>query len=135
MAISDGGESEAQEDAREPVDPIPFDFPRRNLRAGFNYLDGVSLPEIFARPASAVRVSMHEILDGKESGNVEREVRGWKLFFLLPRLVLFRPLRGGLVSKRKLQECVALFNSGDWAQLLHEGNSVAEAGAQVAVFF
>ena len=30
-----------------------------------------------------VRVSMHEILDGKESGN------GWKLLFLLPRLLFF----------------------------------------------
>ena len=58
-----------------------------------------ALPEIFARRAlvmrsipkclrgvyvGAVRVSMHEILDGNESGNVEREVCGWKLFFLLP---------------------------------------------------
>ena len=83
-----------QEQVGEPVDPIPFDLPCRNLRAGFHVLDGVSLPEIFARRASvmrsipkclrgayvgAVRVSMHEILDGKESGNVEREVRGWKL--------------------------------------------------------
>ena len=50
----------------------------------------------------AVRVSIHEILDGKESGNVEREVRGWKLFFLLPDLLLFRPLRGGLVSKTEV---------------------------------
>ena len=80
VAISDG-ESGAQEQVREPVVPIPFDVPRRNLRAGFDVLDGIG---------------MHEILDGKESGNVEREVSGWKLFFFLPRLLLFSSLRGGL---------------------------------------
>ena len=105
VAISDGGENEALEELREPADPIPFDLPRRNLRAGFTVLDGVSLPEIFARRAvvmrsipkcfrgayvAAVRVSIHEILDGKVSGNIQREVCGWKLFFLLPRLLLFR---------------------------------------------
>ena len=82
-----------------PADPILFDLPRRNLRAGFTVLDGVSLPEIFARlvvvmrsipkcfqgaHVTAVRVSIHEILDGKASGNMQQEVCGWKLFFLLP---------------------------------------------------
>ena len=46
VAISDGG-SETLEELLEPADPIPFDFPRRNLHAGFTVLDGVSLPEIF----------------------------------------------------------------------------------------
>ena len=148
VAISDGGENEALEELPEPADPIPFDLPRRNLRALFTVLDGVSLPEIFARRAvvmrsiqkcfrgayvAAVRVSIHEILDGKTSGNIQREVCGWKLFFLLPRLLLFRLLRRGLVSKRKLHERMALFNAGDWAQLLLESNSIAEAGTQAAV--
>ena len=148
MAISDGGECEALEELPEPTDPISFDLPRRNLRAGFTVLDGVSLSEIFARRAvvmrsipkcfrgayvAAVRVSIHEILDGKASGHIQREVCGWKLFFLLPRLLLFRPLRGGLVSKRQLHERMALFNAGDWAQLLLESNSIAEAGTQAAV--
>ena len=51
----------------------------------------------------------------------------------LPRLLLLRLLRGGLVSKRKLHERMALFNAGDWAQLLLESNSTAEAGTQAAV--
>ena len=37
------------------------------------------------------------------------------------------------MSKRKLQERMTTFNAGDWAPLLHESNSIAEAGAQVAV--
>ena len=113
VAILDGGENEALEELPEPADPIhSFDFLRRKLRAGFNVLDGVSLPEIFARRAvvmrsvakcfrgayvAAVRVSIFEILDGEALGNIQCEVCGWKLFFLLPRL-LFSPLRGGLVD-------------------------------------
>ena len=37
------------------------------------------------------------------------------------------------MSKRKLQERMTLFNAGDWAPLLHERNSIAEARVQVAV--
>ena len=94
-----------------------------------------SIPKCFRGAyVAAVRVSIHEILDGKASGNMEREVCGWKWFFLLPRLLLFRPLRGGLVSKWKLQERMALFNAGDWAQLLLESNSIAEARTQAAAW-
>ena len=83
MAISDG-ESGAQEQVREPVDPIPFD--QRFSRGGLWVMR--SIPKCLrGAHVGVVRVSMHEVLDGKESGNVEREVRGWKLFFLLPRLL------------------------------------------------
>ena len=37
------------------------------------------------------------------------------------------------MSKRKLHERMALFNAGDWAQLLLESNNIAEAGTQAAV--
>ena len=43
-----------------------------------------SIPKCFRGACvAAVRVSIHEILDGKASGNIQREVCGWKLFFLL----------------------------------------------------
>ena len=58
---------------------------------------------------------------------------GRSCFSCLPKLLLFRPLRGCLVSKWKLQERMALFNAGDWAQLLLESNSIAEAGTHAAV--
>ena len=92
-----------------------------------------SIPKCFRGAyVATIRLSIHEILDGKTSGNMEREVSGWKFFFLPPRLLLFRPLRGGLVSKRKLQERMALLNAGDWARFLLESNSIAEAGIQEA---
>ena len=46
------------------------------------------------------------------------EARGWKLFFFLPRLLLFRPHRGGLVPRARLQERVSRFASGEWVDLL-----------------
>ena len=62
-----------------------------------------NIPKCFrGAHVAAVRVSTHEILDGEASGNIQREVCGWKLFFLLPRLLLFRPLRGGLVSEAEV---------------------------------
>ena len=66
VAISDGESGDA-------VDPIPFDLPRRNLRAGFHVL-GVSFMRSIPKClrgvyVGAVRVSMHEILD-QASGEV-----------------------------------------------------------------
>ena len=46
------------------------------------------------------------------------QCRGWKLFLLLPRLLLFRPPRGGLIPKQQLQNRFSLFSRGEWEQLL-----------------
>ena len=40
------------------------------------------------------------IIEGRRRRNVVQEERGWKLFFLIPKLLLFRPARGG--AKRHL---------------------------------
>ena len=108
VAVSDG-ESGAQKQVREPVVPIPFDVPRRNLRAGFDVLDGMSLPEIFV---GAVREH------ARDSGwqGIRKCGAGseWvEAVFLLAQLVVVqfsegRFVRGGLVSKRKLQERMRL---------------------------
>ena len=44
----------------------------------------------------AYRVVMQgalEIIEGRHRRNVVKEERGWKLFFLIPRLLFFRPAR------------------------------------------
>ena len=46
------------------------------------------------------------------------QTRGWKLFFLVPRMFLFRPSRGGQVPKKALLTRVDLFNSGQWSELV-----------------
>ena len=63
-------------------------------------------------------MSLEEILKGRVRNDSVKEVRGWKLFFLLPILLLFRPSRGRLVPKARLQERVSTFSAGDWVTLL-----------------
>ena len=57
------------------------------------------------------------------------QVRGWKLL-LLPRMVLHRGPRGGLVPKSKLVERFELFSQGEWQSLLEAS---AECDEQAAV--
>ena len=40
---------------------------------------------------AAMRIALQEIVEGSEAQNEERQCRGWKLFLLLPRMLLFRP--------------------------------------------
>ena len=73
----------------------------------------------------ALRVACQEILEGMEANSEVRTVRGWKLL-VLPRMMLFRPLRGGVVSRKKLESRVRQFQEGDWISLLRESVSCAE---------
>ena len=51
---------------------------------------------------SALRFALLEIIASQ--GDQMRSSRGWKLLMLLPRLLLFRPPRGGNISKQKLSQ-------------------------------
>ena len=55
---------------------------------------------------------MEEILAGVRSQNVDRDENGWKLFLLLPRMLLHKLARGGGVPKHKLMERFNMFNRG-----------------------
>ena len=57
------------------------------------------------------------------------QIRGWKLFFLVPRLLLFRPSRGGSVPKKQLKDRVALFQNGEWDVLLEKSLNSSMDGA------
>ena len=57
------------------------------------------------------------------------EIRGWKLFFLLPRILLHRPPRGGLVPKAQLQERVDKSLQGQWVALLETSLELSIQGA------
>ena len=50
----------------------------------------------------------------------DERARGWKLFLFLPRMLLSRPPRGGLVSQEKLRKRLEMFASGRWEGLLRE---------------
>ena len=74
-----------------------------NVSAAFQSLDQVDLERIFQRRACvmrsvprilngpfrvALRIAVQEILDCVTSRDVARQVRGWKVLFLLPRMLL-----------------------------------------------
>ena len=60
---------------------------------------------------------MNEVRAGRREFNVLKQERGWKLFLLIPRLLLNRPARGGLISRRKLRERFEKFAQGRWVEL------------------
>ena len=65
-------------------------------------------PPKFVRGAhrAAMRIALEEIVLGHQAKNEDRQSRGWKLFVLLPRMLLFRPPRGGLIPKQRvLRSC------------------------------
>ena len=51
----------------------------------------------------AIRVSIQAIIGDVEAQSEVQTERRWKLFLLLPRMLLFRPDRGGVVPREKLE--------------------------------
>ena len=121
--------------------PGPFVMARRSLtpavRASLVWLDEVDLDAVFMRRAvvmktvpkflrgpyrSAMRVAMEEAVHE----NDQRREQRWKLFFLLPRLLLFRPARGGDIHKGKLAQRFQDYSLGKWSELLRASTQSAE---------
>ena len=107
------GQSEVSgvEEAESEVEPDPpFRMPGvATLRAAFLLLDQVNLADEMKERASvmksvpkflrgpyriAMRTALEEICGGHRSQEGVRQERGWKLFFLLARMLLHRPTRG-----------------------------------------
>ena len=74
---------------------------------------------------SAMRVALREWEAGTEVGDEVRRRRAWKLFLLLPRMLLHKPVRGGLVPKSKMSERFASFSQGRWEDLLIQNRDSA----------
>ena len=87
-------------------------------------------PPVFLRGMykSALRVALTEF---HQAGRDDRRrCRAWKLLLLLPRLLLFRPARGGLLPKRQLQERFDQFMRGQWTQLLISSRDCCDRACQ-----
>ena len=146
-----GGASGVEvEDVLEPlpVQPVIFEAGVRAPTRAFASLDAVDLSDVFAsRPRvmravpavirgafrAAVRVALQEIVSGEEANNNLRIVRAWKLFLLLPRMLLLKPARGRAVPKRKLEGRFKQFQDGEWLSLLTESSECAEQAQVRAV--
>ena len=104
----------------------------RGFVIGLAQLDAFTLTTIFERRAhvmrvvphvmraafsSAIRVACEEIVDGFSADDIIRQERAWKLLFLLPRMLLCRPRRGGRVPRKELEQRLAFFNEGELARV------------------
>ena len=78
-----------------------------------------------------MRVALQEIVEGSRGMEPVREERGWKLFLLLPRMMLHRPPRGGLIPRSKLIHRFELFVSGRWTELLVASEACLPASSHV----
>ena len=74
---------------------------------------------------------MEEIVAGTVRSNEIQQERGWKLFLLLPRMVLHRSPRGSLVGRDKLTARFDKFAAGQWHDLIVSSNRCAEEAATV----
>ena len=147
-----GGASDVEGvDVVEPTlveDPIILEGRLRAPMRSFASLDAVNLSELFeSRPQlmrsvphvlqggfrSAMRVAFQEILAGVEANSEARTVRGWKLLLVLPRMVLYRPPRGGTVPRKKLEGRLKQFQEGDWLSLLSQSSASSQQGQVGAV--
>ena len=110
------------------------------IRGAFRWMDTVDVEELF-RTRTAVLRSVPHFLRGPfrialrtalaEAIATEhvRRTRGWKLFLLLPRMLLSRPPRGGHVSKEKLRKRFELFSAGRWEELLADSVRAAQVAS------
>ena len=79
----------------------------------------------------ALKVAIEEILNGAARRNMVQQERGWKLFLLLPRMMLHRSPRGGLIGHEKLISRFDKFAAGQGHDLILASNKCAEEAATV----
>ena len=63
---------------------------------------------------------------GGDAGDQVRQIRGWKLLLLLPRMLLSKPPRGGTIGKDKLVKRFQMFANGQRQELFRFGVQCAE---------
>ena len=117
------------------------------MRAGLPLLDGEDLSQMFSHRAAvmkavpkflwgsfriALKLAFVEVAAGSAANDRLRQERGWKLFLILPRMLLHRPLRGGLLGKEKLLARVEKFAAGQWTDLLSVSDFCSEQAAVVS---
>ena len=72
-----------------------------------------------------MRVALEEVI----VDNPTRRERGWKLFMMLPRMLLHRAPRGGLIPRHKLVHRFEMFSRGEWWDLIRASAACDEQAA------
>ena len=124
--VSEFHDSGVESDAEATEEPfsLSVELGTPVFREGLVSLDAIDLAEVWKIRGNLMktvprflqgvyRIAMRQALEavnlGEERGDVLLQTRGWKLFFLVPRMFLFRPSRGGQVPKKALMARVDLF--------------------------
>ena len=142
--------SMASGDEEEVVPSLEFVMPnveRGAVQLASQRLDSVNLRDEFRTRASVMKtvpgflqgpfrqtmhVALEEICVGLDWSDNVRQERGWKLLMLLPRLLLHRPARGGLIAKDTLSRRFEDFVHGRWSHLIDDGRRCAEQSSKAA---
>ena len=113
--------------------------------ARWEALDDVNLEEVFNRRfpvlqscpfqvrgrfRQATRVALETLHSGVLGHDTLMETRGWKLFILLPFMLLRRPHGHAKVGKDELCRRFDKFAAGQWADLLLEGHQSSAQGVE-----
>ena len=131
-SVTDDGVSVVSGEFEPPSIEEVFEVPEfrdtsPQIRGTFRWMDTVdeelfrtraavlrSVPHFLRGPFRiALRTALAEVIATEHV----RQVRGWKVFLLLPRMLLSRPPRGGHMSKEKLRKRFELFSAGRWEEL------------------
>ena len=76
---------------------------------------------------NVMKVVLEEVM---ASDDPTRKERGWKVFSMLPRMLLHRPPGGGHVSRNKLSSRFEAFNRGEWTRLIEASIACDAQAAQ-----
>ena len=98
-------------------------------------LDHVDLVHLFSMRAVVMKsppIALEEIVLGHQAQNEDRQSRAWKLFVLLPRMLLFRQ-RGCFIPKQRILDRFAEFARGTWTELLISSRECSEAAREESI--
>ena len=65
-----------------------------------------------------VAVESSQVAWNAGTGNEVSVVQAWKIFLLLPRMLLHKAKRGGEAGERERKRRIELFDAGQWDELL-----------------
>ena len=141
-----GGSEASGEEVPGPVPEVAVEVPvfratGLQLRAAWQAMDAVDMLLMFQHRPEVMR-SVPHFLQGpfrnamlmalEEACHPEglRKERGWKLFMLLPRLLLHKPPRGGNVPRHKLITRFEHFAQGQWGSLIRDSMDACEIASR-----
>ena len=138
---------EVDEVVEEPVlfSPVNLDVRVRNVAMGMASLDGQHRRDfqtegqsdedspIVSEGCIPKRHALEEAQCARDRNDDNRDTRAWKLFLLLPRMLLSRPPRGGRVPRKQLEERFQKFSAGQWAELIEASTGLSTTGSEAAV--